>query len=107
MDVTARKNIGLLLCLSEFGPQLRNIILQNLNDSQIDALSSVALNIIFDKLTLNDATSESMAKYSTLMLLLADKSKGRGVKKSQLIKHPKFVSLLTKGIRRQLIQQLH
>ena len=32
MDVTARRNIGLLLCLSEFGPQLRNIILQHLND---------------------------------------------------------------------------
>ena len=107
MDVTARKNIGLLLCLSEFGPQLRNLILQHLNDSQIDALSSVALNIVFDNLTLNDSTSESMGKYSALMLLLADKSKGRSLKKSQLIKHPKFVSLLMKGVRRQLINLLH
>ena len=81
MDVTARKNIGLLLCLSEFGPQLRNLILQHLNDSQIDALSSVALNIVFDNLTLNDSTSESMGKYSALMLLLADKSKGAKSKK--------------------------
>ena len=99
-------NIGYLLCLSEVGPQTRKVLIQNASDKQLDAICSICLNIVFEKIDLNADVTEQLSIYGPLMLLLSDRSKGRSTKKSNLLRYPKFVSILFKGVRSELIKHL-
>ena len=106
MDPLVSNHIGYLLCLSEVGPKARDCLLQNVTDGEIDALSSVCLNILFERLSLTDDDSDSLAKYGPIMLLMSDRGKGRGIKKSTILKNPRFVTVLLKSVRSQLITQM-
>ena len=106
MEQLVLNNIGYLLCLSEIGPQTRKVLLQNAHDKQLDAISSVCLNIVFEKIKLEEDVTDQLAQYGPLMLLLSDRSKGRSIKKSSLLRYPKFVSILFKGVRADLLKHL-
>ena len=106
MDPLVLNHIGYLLCLSEVGPQVRDCLLQHASDGEIDALSSVCLNTVFEKLTLGERETELLGKYGPVMLLVSDKGKGRNMKKTTLIKYPRFVTILLKAVRSQLISQI-
>ena len=87
-------NIGYLLCLSEIGPQTRKVLIQNANDKQLDAICSICLNIVFEKIDLNaDMLPEQLSIYGPLMLLCCQtdqkggQQKIKSAKVSKICKH--------------------
>ena len=63
MDPLVSNHIGYLWCLLEVGLKACDCLLQNTTDREIDALSSVCFNIVFEHLSLTDDDSSSLAKY--------------------------------------------
>ena len=106
IDPLVLKHIGYLLAYSEVGPQLRNALIQHSTDSQIDALSSVCINVVFENVGLKPDANKELAKFGPLMLLLADRTKGRSIKRTSLMRYPRFLTILFKAIRSDLLKQL-
>ena len=75
MDPLVSNHIGYLLDMSEVGPKAPDCLLQNTTDGEIDALSSVCLNIVFERLSLTDDDSSTLAKYGPIILLMSDRGK--------------------------------
>ena len=85
MDPLISQNLGFLLALSELAPQPRNCLIQHATDSQIDTISSVTLNVVFENIKLQTGSADKLSRFAPLLLLLSDRSKGRQLKKSTLM----------------------
>ena len=106
IDPLVLKNIGYLVAYSEVGPQVRNALIQHSTDSQIDSISSVCVNVIFENIDIKSDTRKELSKFGPLMLMLADRTKGRSLKRTSLMRYPRFLTILFKSIRSDLLQQL-
>lgn len=104
MDTDTANHLGYLLSLGEVAPRIRNYLLRNITNSQLDALCEVILNVVYENLTLSVNAKRKLAVFGPLMVSMCVKSKGRTHKKSILLKYSRFVKLLLQSVRTQLLQ---
>ena len=106
MDPLVLQNLGFVLALSELTPVCRNFLIQHVTDVQIDLISTIALNLVFENINIDPASEEKLSQYGPLLLLLSDKSKGRQLKKATLMRYPRFITILFQTIRADIIKQI-
>ena len=106
MDPLVSRNLGFILALSELAPQPRNCLIQHATDSQIDTIATVTLNVVFENIKLQPGSGDKLSRFAPLLMLLSDRSKGRQLKKSTLMRYPRFITVLFKAVRADIIEQI-
>jgi hypothetical protein len=106
MDPLVLDNIGFVLVLSELKPASRNCLIQHATDVQIDLISSIVVNLVFKNVKIDPKYEDNLSEYGPLLLMLPDKSKGRQVKKSTLLRYPRFITILFQAVRADIINQM-